>query len=114
MNIAPTFEDLLADPSRVHELPLAAARTLFVRLAALQATLTTAILPVTPIEKRTSTTDKFLDAAEVGAMIGKSRSWVEHHVGDLPERRRVGGEGRWSEREIQHWMQNCPTWSEEH
>jgi hypothetical protein len=59
MNSAPTFEDHLADPSRVRELPTAAARDLFVRLAALQAALTTAILSAQPlIEKRASPADR--------------------------------------------------------
>jgi predicted DNA-binding transcriptional regulator AlpA len=113
VNSAPTLDDLLSDPSRVRELPPAAARELFVRLATLQAALTTAILPSVSFEKRTPTVDRFLDAAEVGEMIGKSRSWVEHHVVELPERRRVGGEGRWSQREVEAWMHRCPSWSEQ-
>jgi predicted DNA-binding transcriptional regulator AlpA len=56
--------------------------------------------------------DRLLDASEVGRLIGKSRGWVEHNVADLPERIRVGGEGRWSERELQRWMVNRPRWSE--
>jgi predicted DNA-binding transcriptional regulator AlpA len=111
----PEIEELLENPSRVADLPPEAARTLFVRLAALQAALTVAVLPA-PAAARSplQNGDRFLDAEEVGAMIGKSRSWVEHNVEELPEPRRVGGERRWSEREIQHWMQACPGWSEQH
>jgi predicted DNA-binding transcriptional regulator AlpA len=109
----PEFHDLLEDPSRVAELPEEAARTLFVRVAALQAALTAALLPAPSSNKQRQDGDRFLDAAEVATVIGKSRSWVEHNVDILPERRRVGGEGRWSEREIQRWMQNAPRWRDE-
>jgi predicted DNA-binding transcriptional regulator AlpA len=109
----PSFEDLLANPSRAAELPAAAARELFVRLAAVQAALTTALLPAQSPEKSSENGDRFLDAAEVGVRIGKSRSWVEHHVEELPERRRVGGEGRWSERELERWMASRPRWGDE-
>ena len=82
-------------------------------MTALQAALTTTLLPALSLEKPAQDGDRFLDASEVGAMIGKSRSWVEHNVDKLPERRRLGGECRWSEQEIQRWMQNAPRWSEE-
>jgi predicted DNA-binding transcriptional regulator AlpA len=109
----PAIEELLDNPSRVADLPTEAARALFVRLAGLQAALTVAVLPASAPEKSPSQKgDRFLDAEEVDAMIGKSRSWVEHNVDELPERRRVGGEGRWSEREIQRWMQNRPHWDD--
>jgi hypothetical protein len=74
LRATPSFEDLLANPSRAVELPAAAARELFVRLAAVQAALTTALLPA---QSPSWNGDRFLDAAEVGARIGKSRSWVE-------------------------------------
>lgn len=111
----PAIEELLENPSRVADLPAEAARLLFVRLAALQAALTVAVLPATTPDRSPSQNgDRFLDAEEVGALVGKSRSWIEHHVDELPERRRVGGEGRWSEREIRRWMEHCPRWSDEH
>jgi predicted DNA-binding transcriptional regulator AlpA len=59
------------------------------------------------------TRDRFLDADEVGTMIGKSRSWVEKNTEILPKRRKVGGEGKWSEREVQQWMRYRETWKEE-
>jgi hypothetical protein len=109
----PEIRELLEDPSRVAELPREAVLALYTRMAALQAALTAALLPPASPEKPQQDGDRFLDAAGVGTVIGKSRSWVEHNVEILPERRRVGGEGRWSEREIQGWMKNAPRWSEE-
>jgi predicted DNA-binding transcriptional regulator AlpA len=113
LSSTPEIHELLENPSRVAELPPEAARTLFVRVAALQAALTTTLLPTLSLEKAAQNGDRFLDATEVGTMIGKSRSWVEHNLDKLPQRRRVGGEGRWSQREILRWMQNAPRWSEE-
>jgi predicted DNA-binding transcriptional regulator AlpA len=113
LRATPSLGELLANPSRAAELPAPVARELFVRIAAVQAALTTALLPALSPEKFSHTGDRFLDAGEVGARIGKSRSWVEHHVEELPERRRVGGEGRWSERELERWMANRPRWGDE-
>jgi predicted DNA-binding transcriptional regulator AlpA len=111
LRATPSFEDLLANPSRAAELPAAAARELFVRLAAVQAALTTALLPAQSPEQSSSWNgDRFLDATEVGAIIGKSKSWVEKNTGSLPARRKVGGEGKWSEREIQTWMKHREPW----
>jgi predicted DNA-binding transcriptional regulator AlpA len=57
--------------------------------------------------------DRFLDAAEIGRLIRKSPSWIAHNIDELPERIRIGGEGRWSEREIRRWMASRPRWSEQ-
>jgi predicted DNA-binding transcriptional regulator AlpA len=54
--------------------------------------------------------DRFLNGDEVAAIIGKSRSWVEKNTDALPCRRKVGGEGLWSEREIQRWMKHREPW----
>jgi predicted DNA-binding transcriptional regulator AlpA len=114
MKSVPGIEELLEHPSRVADLPVEAARDLLVRTAALQAALSVRILPVTAAEgSYDQHGDRFLDAEHVGSMIGKSKSWVEHNVEQLPEPRRVGGERRWSEREMRRWMQTCPAWSEQ-
>jgi len=110
LSCTPDVRELLDEPSRVAELPPEAARTLFVRVAALQAALTAAMLPPLSLEKPAQNGDRFLDATEVGAMIGKSKSWVEKNTAELPPRRKVGGEGKWSEREIQTWMKHRDAW----
>jgi predicted DNA-binding transcriptional regulator AlpA len=115
LSSTPDIRELLEDPSRVADLPAEVARALFVRVAALQAALTVTVVPAsTPDDSPTYHGDRLLDAEQVGRLLGKSRSWVDHHVEDLPPRRRVGGEGRWSEKEIQRWIQNAPRWNEEH
>jgi predicted DNA-binding transcriptional regulator AlpA len=112
LSSTPEIHELLENPSRVAELPPEAARILFVRLAALQAALTVAILPASASEKSRSQNggDRFLDATEVGVVIGKSRSWIEKNTDVLPKRKKVGGEGKWSEREIQMWMRHREAW----
>jgi predicted DNA-binding transcriptional regulator AlpA len=45
--------------------------------------------------------------------IDKSRSWLEANLDSLPEPFRVGGERRWSEREIEQWIARRPRWSEQ-
>ena len=108
----PSVAELLEDPMRVTELAPGASRSLVVRLAALQAALTVALLPSPQQAKPSRDGDRFLNAGEVGTMIGKSRSWVEHNHAELPARRRVGGEALWLASEIGRWMVNRPRWDE--
>jgi predicted DNA-binding transcriptional regulator AlpA len=105
----PTLDELAADPVRVATLPTDTAKVLLAKVAGLHALLLTSAMAAPP-SSSINAADRFLNASEVGAMIGKSVSWVEKHVDELPKRRRVGGEGVWSEREVQAWMRRRETW----
>jgi predicted DNA-binding transcriptional regulator AlpA len=106
--------ELLERPEKALGLPPDVAAPLFVQVSALAAALSTAAarpaaLPV-PLRERAG--DRLLGPDDVSARIGKSRSWVEKHPGELPPRRRVGGEALWSEREIEAWIRNLPRWDD--
>lgn len=113
LRLIPNFAELLDDPIRAAELPADAARLLLVRVAALQAALSAALMP--PSSAATASAshgDRLLGVADVAVKVGKSRSWVEKHVDELPPRRRVGGEGLWSERELEAWIRTRPRWDD--
>ena len=106
----PSLDELAADPEKVDALPVDVVKRLLVKHATVGAALSGRLLGVAEREPYTNGPDRFLDAEHVGTMIGKSRSWVEHHLKELPPRRKVGGEGVWSEREIQIWMRHREPW----
>jgi predicted DNA-binding transcriptional regulator AlpA len=106
----PTVAELIADPTKAESMPPSEAGLLFVKVQNLAAVLLARMVDGGRGTPEHNGGDRFLDAAAVGAMIGKSRSWVEKHPENLPKRRKVGGEGMWSEREIQTWMKHRETW----
>jgi predicted DNA-binding transcriptional regulator AlpA len=109
--LLPTLDELVADPAKASALPRDAIQALFVRVNQLNGLLLGCLLAASAQPESSSNAgDRFLDAYQVGAIIGKSRSWVEKNTDALPKRRRVGGEGKWSEREIQRWMQYRENW----
>lgn len=109
----PTLTELVERPELAAGLPPDVALPLCVKVAALQAALAIASRPPAPVVRTAPTGDRFLNVAEVAERIGKSRSWVQKNHGELPSRRRVGGEGLWSEREIEAWIRHRPTWGDD-
>lgn len=111
----PSLDELLRDPARAAELPVDAARALYARASALTGALLVRSMAADPAEngRPHASGDRLLGPADVAARIGKSRSWVEKNTDELPPRRRVGGEGRWSESEIEAWIRSRPRWREE-
>jgi len=109
VQLMPTLDELAADLSKAAALPPDAASKLLVIVAGLHAALQVAAT-IPPLSLPHSDADRFLDAAEVSAMIGKSVSWIEKNTAELPKRRRVGGEGKWSRRELIRWMKHRPAW----
>jgi predicted DNA-binding transcriptional regulator AlpA len=110
LRVVPTLDELATDPAKAVMLTPEVAKALLVKVAGLHVVLLISALTTTPTPSANGT-DRFLDAADVGAMIGKSKSWVEKNTESLPKRRKVGGEGKWSEREIQAWMRHRETWA---
>jgi predicted DNA-binding transcriptional regulator AlpA len=110
----PTLDEL--DPSKAAALPIEIIEALLVKHALVGNVLLAALVSAhandtpSPMNTGANGSDRFLDVGEVGTMIGKSRSWVEKNTEALPKRRKVGGEGKWSEREIQQWMKHRETW----
>lgn len=110
LHMIPSLDELATNPARATDLPPEVTRALFVRVTTLHGALLASLLGVPMQAPSQNGGDRFLDAAEVGVMIGKSRSWVEKNTEALPKRRKVGGEGKWSEREIQQWMRHRELW----
>lgn len=111
----PRLDELTADPQRAADLTPEAARALLPRcsealaqLAALRDVLLVAACANATLRRDTG--DRLLDRDAVAARIGKSPSWVEKNTDELPARRRVGGEGVWSERDLDAWIRNRPRW----
>lgn len=111
----PGLDELAVHPERAAELIPEVAQALLsrcfaeiTRLAALRDVLIITAFANGAVPRDTS--DRLLDKDAVAAKIGKSRSWVEKNATDLPSRRRVGGEGLWSERELEVWIKHRPRW----
>jgi predicted DNA-binding transcriptional regulator AlpA len=110
LRAVPSLDELAAHPEKAAELSAETVAALYSKVRQTEAALLARLLLERPAVANGNGSDRFLDAAAVGAMIGKSRSWVEKHPEDLPKRRKVGGEGMWSEREVQTWMKHRETW----
>ena len=107
----PSLDELAAHPERVTDLPPEVVKRLLVRHAAVGELLLARLIETLVIEPKNGA-DRFLDAADVATIIGKSISWIDHNLDELPAPRRLGGERKWSERELLRWMQNRPRWDD--
>jgi hypothetical protein len=85
----PSLDELAAHPEMVAELSAETAAALYSKVRHTEAALLARLLLERPTPATGNGADRFLDAAAVGVMIGKSRSWVEKHPEDLPKRRKV-------------------------
>jgi hypothetical protein len=52
----------------------------------------------------------FLDNEGAADLFGVSKSWVEHHLKDLPPRRSVDGTPRWLKSDLVQWARNRPVY----
>jgi predicted DNA-binding transcriptional regulator AlpA len=57
--------------------------------------------------------EQLLDAAEVARMLGRAKSWVEHHLDDLPPRKSLLGAPVWRKRDVEAWIKNLPKYGED-
>jgi predicted DNA-binding transcriptional regulator AlpA len=117
----PTVEDLVADLCLIGNLPPATASDLLrdaeIRIAQYHAVRDALLIRAVAgngvaLDRKKTEGDRLLSVTEVAKRIDKSRSWIEANLGELPEPLRVGGERRWSERELEQWMERRPRWSE--
>ena len=106
----PTLDELAMDPAKAEALSGNVVKHLLVKHAKVGEVLLTRLIAEPSAQSQTNGLDRFLDAREVGEVIGKSRSWVEKNTKSLPKRRKVGAAGMWSEREIQTWIKHREPW----
>jgi predicted DNA-binding transcriptional regulator AlpA len=52
--------------------------------------------------------EQLVGTPEVAEMLGRGKSWVEHHLDDLPPRRSLLGQPVWLRRDIEAWIKNLP------
>jgi hypothetical protein len=107
----PSLDELANDPSRATELPADIVLALYARalsiVVALQGSLLARPIPSTAAS---STVDGnlLLGTEAVARMIGRGKSWVEHHLADLPPRRSLLGQPVWLKRDVERWIQSLP------
>lgn len=113
----PNVDDLAAHPEHTSELAPDTARSLLaacseriLRLSQLRDSLMLLVMSSAAATRRDE--DRFLDVCAVAAKLCKSKSWVQKNVDALPARRKIGGEGLWSERDIEAWMRSRPRWAD--
>ena len=117
----PTVDQLRGDLGLIANLPPTAARELLrdaeAKIAQYQGVRDALLIRAgvgngIALERKTTDGHRLLSVTEVAKRIDKSRSWIEANLGELPEPVRVGGERRWSERELDRWIAGRPRWSE--
>jgi hypothetical protein len=107
----PTLDELAADPEKLESLPAEAVRALLVKHAVVGQVLLTRLLAPEPKTNRAS--QQLVGAAEVADMLGRGKSWVEHHLDDLPPRRSLCGQPVWLKCDVEAWMKHLPKYGAE-
>ncbi|HEY2775409.1 MAG TPA: hypothetical protein VGK20_15305 [Candidatus Binatia bacterium] len=102
--VSPTLDSIAQNPQLALLLSPEDAAALSLSCAAVMAVLQQrSLAPITrPAE------DRFISAEEVGKIINKSKSWVEHHHNDLPPRRNLAGNPGWLLSEVEALVKNAP------
>jgi predicted DNA-binding transcriptional regulator AlpA len=113
--VAPSVASLVANPSRVFEIPLDKIPAVVAELASEQSTLSalqgalTARLLVSQASAATQaeSTDRLLTAEEVAATLGVTKRWVQRRARRLPFARKISDHAiRYSECGLRRWMLN--------
>lgn len=105
----PTLDELAHEPGRAAGLPRPVATELTLKALGVVAALAAighAAAPAAPVPPREE--EQYLDHAGVAALLGVSKSWVEHNLEELPPRRRFGNRQRWLRSEMVTWMRTRP------
>ncbi len=113
----PSIADLAADPARVVSLPAEAARVVLGQVAAevarwqtLAEALRQRVVASTAAPAEDGTV--MLGVDDLARLLGRRRSWVEHHVDDLPPRRSLCGQPVWLRSDVERWLKGLPTYGE--
>jgi predicted DNA-binding transcriptional regulator AlpA len=104
----PTLDELAANPAKASTLPAEIVKELVVKHAAVGEVLLARLIVAEPKPNGDSGGDGIVGSDEVGRMLGRSRSWIEHHLDDLPPRRSLLGAPVWLRRDVEAWIKNLP------
>ena len=103
----PDLTALLADPSRIAEVPVGDVPALLGDLERVRATLWARLTaPVPPTANGQAALDVVDDIGEVARIVRRSVSWVRKQGHTLPGFQQPGGKGTrvaWSRRELEAW-----------
>jgi len=103
----PSLDEL--DPAKAAELPVEIVKQLVVKhITVVQLLLARLISGSTTDAKPNGDSELIIGTAGFAAMIGRSKSWVEHHLDDLPPRRSLLGEPVWLKRDVERWIRGLP------
>jgi hypothetical protein len=118
LRAVPSLKELKPHPERAAELPLPTAAALLsacteeiADLVKLRDTLRLRL--ASGFAPKGDDGDRLICAEQVGGMLGRSKSWVDHHLADLPPRKSLLGEPMWLSSDIEKWMKNLPPYGEE-
>ncbi len=109
LRVVPTLDELAADPAKAAELPVEVVKQLVVKHAAVGEVLLARLIMAEPKPNGGDPGgEQLVGPAEVGEMIGRGKSWVEHHLDELPPRRSLLGAPVWLKRDVERWIQSLP------
>jgi predicted DNA-binding transcriptional regulator AlpA len=110
----PDLDEMAAHPDRVAGLPAGVVAILLptcaaaiTRYEALREVLRLRIA-MAAAQANVDEGERLLGTEEIGRMVGRSKSWVEHHTADLPPRRSLLGQPVWLKRDIDKWIKALP------
>ncbi|MFZ0246601.1 helix-turn-helix domain-containing protein [Candidatus Binatus sp.] len=108
----PTIEEIARDPSRVRGLSTDAIAALMARSAAVQGTLSAALIllgpSAKPNEPEEPSDDKMLTIDEAALRLRRSRRWIYRHAHVLPFVKRLSPRNLLcSERKLTRWLEQC-------
>ena len=106
----PTLDEVAAHPEQAALLQRAAVLALHARavraLAALEGPLLAQINE--SADRGCEPEARLLDARAVAQLLGVSKSWVDHHLAELPRPIRIGSRARWRQVDIERWLRTRP------
>jgi hypothetical protein len=108
VNGVPTLDELLADPAKAATLPAEIVKQLIVRHAAVGEVLLTRLIMAEPKPNGDLGGEVLVGTEEVGRMLGRSKSWIEQHVDELPPRRSLLGSPVWARTDVERWIKGLP------
>ncbi len=107
----PSLDSIARDPDLAQELVPEEARDLALAgIDALRALVDSQLGSVLPAKASGREGEHVLDAEAVATRLGRSKSWVEHHIRGLPPRRSLSGSPVWLQSEIERWILDMPVY----
>jgi hypothetical protein len=112
----PTLDELATHPELATELRADAVLLLHARAVRALVALEGPLLvgghtKSSPVANGNGQGEQLLGAEQVGQMLGRGKSWVEHHLDSLPRRRSLLGEPMWLKSDVARWIEGRPEYA---